>query len=336
MADPSASGDRRDDPRVITDGLSGRTVFVAPARAGRPDDKALATAAGSAAADGARSWCPFCAGNEGRTPPDLLRAPADRAWPWHARIVPNRYPVTTDSRAAAADGADRPAYGVHDVVIESARHERSILAVEPEEWRDVWALCQARIAGLAAEPCLAWATVFKNSGGQAGASLEHVHSQLVGLDFVPPVVAAKLDAVAREPHAFAELVAGAEREGRIVAEEAGLVALVPPAPRQPLEAWIVPRGAAPAFRAAAAAEVAAVADLTRWFVGRLERIVPGAAYNWWLHELPFRGPAAEAAAWRWHLEILPRLSPLAGFELGTGCHISTLGPAAAARLLREA
>jgi UDPglucose--hexose-1-phosphate uridylyltransferase len=334
MSAPSAAGDRRDDPRVLTDDLAGRTVIVAPARAGRPDDAALATRAGTDAGDGPRSWCPFCAGNEGRTPPDLLRAPADRAAPWHARIVPNRYPVTTT--ACSALGAGRPAYGVHDVVIESARHDRSILAVEPGTWRDVWALCQARIAGLAADPGLAWATVFKNSGGQAGASLEHVHSQIVGLDFVPPVVAAKLAAVARESHGFAELLAQAERDGRIVAEAAGLVAVVPPAPRQPFETWLVPRAAAPAFRAAAVAEVVALADLTRWFAGRLESLVPGAAYNWWLHDLPFRGHEAAAAAWRWHLEIRPRLSPLAGFELGTGCHVSTLGPDAAARLLREA
>lgn len=336
MPAPSAPGERRDDPRVLTDDLSGRTVVVAPGRAGRPDDAALATRAGPAAGDGPRSWCPFCAGNEELTPPDLLRAPADRAVPWHARIVPNRYPVTTAAAAGPAAGADRPASGVHDVVIESARHERSILAVEPGVWRDVWSLCQARIAGLAADAGLAWATVFKNSGGQAGASLEHVHSQLVGLDFVPPAMAAKLAAVGREPHAFADLVARAERDGRIVAEVAGLVALVPPAPRQPFETWIVPRATVPAFRAATVAEVTAVADLTRWFVGRLESLVPGAAYNWWLHDLPFRGHEAVATAWRWHLEILPRLSPLAGFELGTGCHISTLGPAAAARLLREA
>jgi UDPglucose--hexose-1-phosphate uridylyltransferase len=306
---------------------------MAPGRAGRPDDASLATAAGHDAAEGSRSWCPFCAGNEGRTPPDLLRAPADRTVPWHARIVPNRYPVTTAASGTPDDGVGRMACGVHDVVIESARHERSILAVEPGAWRDVWALCQTRLAGLAVDDGLAWATVFKNSGGLAGASLEHVHSQLVGLDFVPPMVAAKLAAAACEPGGFDDLVARADRDGRIVAAAAGLVALVPPAPRQPFETWIVSRGAGPAFRAASAADVAALADLTRWYADRLERLVPGAAYNWWLHDLPFHGHDSAAVAWRWHLEILPRLSPLAGFELGTGCHITTLGPVEAARLL---
>jgi UDPglucose--hexose-1-phosphate uridylyltransferase len=332
MSAPRDPGDRHHAPRILADGLSGRTVFLAPARAGRPDDAALATAAAADAATGPRSWCPFCAGNEGLTPPDVLRVPADPAVPWRARIVPNRYPLTAVAVAGEA-AADRPARGVHDVVIESARHERSIPALDPADWRDVWTLCQARIAGLAADEGLAWATVFKNSGGPAGASLEHVHSQLVGLDFVPPVMAAKLAAVGRDPGGFGELLARAEREGRVVAEAAGLVALVPPAPRQPFETWILPRATHAAFRAAPAADVAALADLTRWFAGRLERLVPGAGYNWWLHELPFRDHAREEPHWHWHLEILPRLAPFAGFELGTGCHVTTLGPAEAARLL---
>jgi hypothetical protein len=84
----------------------------------------------------------------------------------------------------------RPAHGVHDVVIEAADHVRSILAVDPAHWRDVWELCRQRLAALADRSDLAWATVFKNSGPRAGASLEHLHSQLIALDFVPPVIEA--------------------------------------------------------------------------------------------------------------------------------------------------
>jgi UDPglucose--hexose-1-phosphate uridylyltransferase len=323
-------------PRIHVDPLSGRVAFAAPGRADRPDDAALLGAAGAGptadAGSGPRAWCPFCLGNESRTPAAVLRAPTDEAVPWHARIVPNRYPLTT-SAAGADHGHGRLATGVHDVVIESAAHERSILAVAPADWRDVWQLCQARIAGLAAAGQLAWATVFKNSGGLAGASLEHLHSQLVGLDFVPPAVAAEFAALERETDAFARLLAAAERDGRIVAESAGVVAVVPPAPRQPFETWILPLSPTAAFHAAPAEQVAALADLTRWFVGRLE-LAPNADYNWWLHDLPFAGHEGCRGRWHWHLEIMPRLSPLAGFELGTGCHISPLPPAESARLLR--
>jgi UDPglucose--hexose-1-phosphate uridylyltransferase len=233
----------------------------------------------------------------------------------------------------AAAAATRPAHGVHDVVIESAAHERSILALDADAWRDVWRMCQRRLADLARRADLAWATVFKNSGPRAGASLEHLHSQLIALDFVPPQMVAELAAARSVADPFGSLVAAARAEGRVVAERGGVVALVPPAPRQPFETWLVPTAAAAFFHAAPAEHVAAVADLTRWFVERLERLAPQADYNWWLHQAP-HDRAAVPPTWRWHLEIMPRLTHLAGFELGTGCHITTLAATEAARRLR--
>ena len=317
-------------PRLHHDPLAARHVFVAPQRGQRPDDADLMAAGGDP-----RAWCPFCAGNEARTPPDILRVPADPGLPWRARIVANGYPVVMHHADTAAAAATRPAHGVHDVVIESAAHERSILALDADAWRDVWRMCQRRLADLARRDDLAWATVFKNSGPRAGASLEHLHSQLIALDFVPPQMVAELAAARSVADPFGSLVAAARAEGRVVAERGGVVALVPPAPRQPFETWLVPTAAAAFFHAAPAEHVAAVADLTRWFVERLERLAPQADYNWWLHQAP-HDIAAAPPTWRWHLEIMPRLTHLAGFELGTGCHITTLAAPEAARRLREA
>lgn len=317
-------------PRIHHDPLVARRVFVAPDRADRPNEADLV-----AGADDDRLVCPFCAGNESATPPDVLRTPADASRPWRARIIPNRYPVLVDQAWGAAAGNSagaRAARGVHDVVIESAAHERSVLALEPDAWRDVWELCRLRVAMLEDRGDLAWAMIFKNSGPAAGASLAHVHSQLVAFDFVPPAIEAKMIAAERE--SFAGLLAVAAAEGRIVREQDGVVAVVPHAPRQPFETWIVPRDPAPHLHAAPAGHVAAVADLTRWFVARLAAVAPAADYNWWLHQWPFRGHIPARPDWHWHLEILPRLAPLAGFELGTGCHITTMTPAESARRLR--
>lgn len=317
------------DPRIHHHPLAARTVVVAPRRADRPSDL---DAAGAVA-------CPFCAGHESQTPPHVLRAPEGDHEPWHARIIPNRYPIveplrsTTDSGVGASTTM-RPAHGVHDVVIESAAHIRSILEVDAVRWRDVWRLIQRRLAMLAAADGIVWATVFKNSGLAAGASLEHLHSQLIGLDFVPPVMEAKL-AAATEGPSFADMIGQAEKAGCVVAEAAGVVAFVPPAPRQPLETWILPREPELLFSATAPQRVAAMADLTRHVVARLDAAVPNADYNWWLHQAPFGHPqTAVAGRWHWHLEILPRLAPLAGFELGTGCHITTLSPEESARRLK--
>ncbi|MFN6191883.1 MAG: DUF4921 family protein [Planctomycetia bacterium] len=325
-------------PRRHHDPLAARTVLVAPRRAERPIELESAHRGGGRLAE-----CPFCAGNESLTPPDLLRSPDAAAGPWQARIIPNRYPVVEElapESAAAIDRAaagSRPAHGVHDVVIESPDHVRSILEVDPARWRDVWELCRLRLAMLARRDDLAWATIFKNSGPRAGASLEHLHSQLVALDFVPPAIAVELEAAGAAADGFAALVQQAEAERRIVAEEGDLVALVPHAIRQPFETWIVPRAAEAWFHATSSDRVAAVAALTQRFVARLEQIVPGADYNWWLHQAPHANctKAMLPDGWRWHLEILPRLSSFAGFELGTGCHISVATPAESASLLRR-
>lgn len=336
---------QHDMPQLHHDPLTTRTVFVAPQRADRPNELA-----------GQQVRCPFCAGNESLTPPDLLRTPRSHAQPWRARIVPNRFPIVTaaTSSPTAADGepqSPRPARGVHDVVIESPAHVRSILAIDPDDWRGVWGLCQERLALLSQRDDIAWATVFKNSGVRAGASLEHVHSQLVGLDFVPPAIQAELTAMGNSGDSFGdpfgELLRQAAVDGRIVAEESDLVMVVPPAPRQPFETWILPQTAEPYFHATSPNRLAALAILTQSFVARLDRLVPQADYNWWLHQPPYHEPAhaehagtdATSAApprWHWHLEIMPRINGLAGFELGAGCHITTATPQDSARRLRDA
>jgi UDPglucose--hexose-1-phosphate uridylyltransferase len=325
-----------DRPRLHHDPLTTRTVIAAPGRAQRPNEL-----------EGATIRCPFCAGNESLTPPAVVRAPRSSTEPWRARIVPNRFPIVSGTAADSPGevietAAPRPAHGVHEVVIESPTHVRSILHIDPADWRTVWELCRERLATLADQSGLAWATVFKNSGSRAGASLEHVHSQLVALDFVPPAILAELVAAGRAADPFGDLLRQAATEDRVVEEVGDLVALVPPAPRQPFETWIMPRTAERYFHATTSDRVAALAALTQSLIGRLDRLLPEADYNWWLHQPPYghavapRAGAPVPARWHWHLEIMPRINGLAGFELGAGCHITTATPGDSARQLREA
>ena len=320
-------------PTIHHDPLSGRPVFIAPRRADRPSDLGGPT----------RNPCPFCAGNESLTAADLLRWPGQAEGTWKARIVPNRYPVVEPLMAAGGQGDPdsptiSPAHGLHEVVIESPDHVGSVRAVPAADWQQVWELCRQRLGQLAADGRFTWATLFKNGGPAAGASLEHVHSQLIALDRVPPTIEAKCRQLARTPNQFTRLIEQAETAGRMVSQHDGLVALVPPAPRQPFEVWLVPEKPAAFFHEATGPQVQAVAALTQGFATALDRLVPQASFNWWLHQFPFVDAAKLqplADHWHWHLEILPRLAPLAGFELGTGCHISTIPPATAAQLLRE-
>lgn len=320
------------DPRVCHDPSSGRTVLVAPRRDERPGDDDLAKAGGEPSA-----WCPFCAGNEYRTPPAVLQAPGSSPDTWHARIFANLFPFVGEADAATGSfpGGSRPAHGVHEVVVESPRHDTSILSIDPEAWRGAWQIIRKRLADLASGGDLTWGTVFKNSGPEAGASLEHVHSQLVAMDFVPTVLAAELAAAATQPDPFGELIQQAEVDGRVVATSGDLVALVPPAPRQPCETWILPRSREAFFHATSDARVASLADLTRDVASRFACVLPGTDFNWWLHEAPWRDASTVVERWHWHLEMLPRATQLAGFELGTGCHVTAWPAGEAAARLRE-
>ena len=104
---------------------------------------------------------------------------------------------------------------------------------------NVWKLCQQRMKQLATNPEIAWATLFKNGGIQAGASLAHVHSQLIAIDRTPPTISTKCQQVIRQPNLFENILSEAESENRIVHTYKSFVAIVPSAPRQPFEVWLI-------------------------------------------------------------------------------------------------
>lgn len=329
----------RDDhpPQLRRDPLSGTAVFLAPQRGARPIE--FADTGGPGNPDGEQVACPFCRGHENLAPPSVLSLP--ESGDWQARIVPNRYPIVADPGSVAVTGKPLPpgaplwraAVGVHDVLIESPEHDTHVEAIAPATWAIAWQAAHQRLAALAAHAHLRWAMLFKNSGPTAGASLAHVHSQIVGLDFVPPAIQHKHARLRADGNLHSQVLEAADSERRIWAEDEDLVAFVPTAARQPFETCIMPRAVEPHFHRAPAASVAAIARLTHRYSQRLAELTGGGNYNWWLHQAPFHDHDA-TTGWHWHLEIMPRLTQLAGFELGTGCHITTMPPEEAAKLLR--
>src|SRR5688572_24767388 len=150
-------------PEIRIDPLSGHSVIVAPDRAARPDEY------GSAAA----VPCVFCPGREAETPREVARLPGPEGG-WRARVVPNKYPALN---------------GAHEVVIEAARHATSFGALSVAEVADVLGLWRDRLRAFGAR--FPYVVAFKNEGGAAGASIEHVHSQVLAMPSVPPEAAAR-------------------------------------------------------------------------------------------------------------------------------------------------
>jgi len=301
---------------------------IAPARARRPGADRQAP---EPDVDDEAARCPFCEGREGATPPETFAlAPAGRAADapgWWIRVVPNKFPafLSTDS-AGRGEGSlfeSRPARGRQEVVIHTPRHRRSLSDLSMRELHRIAEAWQAR-AEAAREQGFPYVQALVNEGRAAGASLAHSHSQLIWLTETPPLVAQELTAQAGSgPCVLCHMLAE-EREQRIriVAERDGLVLLCPFAGRQPYELLIAPLECED--DAFASTQLGPALVLLAEGLRRL-RVAEGAvAVNAWVHPVG-----------HWHIEVIPRLSALAGLELGAGYYVNTMAPESAAGLLRE-
>jgi UDPglucose--hexose-1-phosphate uridylyltransferase len=240
--------------------------------------------------------CPFCPGNESDTPAALVTL----GDPWRIRTFPNKYP---------------PAAGA-EVIVESPRHEPFDRI---EHATEVVAQYVARYRAHAEAAAVA---LFKNEGARAGSSIPHVHSQVVPLPFVPPRIARERDAFVNATTCPLCLV-----EGETIRESAHFRWLAPAASKMPYQQWIVPRRHIAEMSAFSTAEIE---DLARLLAAASSAMRPlSESYNWMF--LNFRGtPAAHA-----YVELFPRMTEIAGLELGTGTFVEIIDPGAAAGRLRS-
>ena len=252
--------------------ITGEPVIFAPERAARPNAFAHESDA-----------CPFCPGHEHETPPELARV----GNPWRVRVFANKYPTTEQ----------------HEVIVESPRHDATFGTIEnPAE---IVAMYVARYRAMDARHV----TLFKNHGPMGGASLEHIHSQIAGLTFIPP-------RVERELQVFAARCPLCETETHVIDESEHFRRIAPHGSAFAYEQWIVPRRHAPNFTAMTGDETNDLALRLRDTAASLERIAP--SYNWL-----FMNFADEA---HWYVQAMPRVTTIAGFELATGTFINIVDP----------
>jgi UDPglucose--hexose-1-phosphate uridylyltransferase len=306
--------------------------------------------------------CPFCRGNEHRTPPTLRRYP--ESGPWEVRIVENLYPVLSDDRPQVnlAFGLQQviDGYGRHEVVIDHPHHGIAVHEMSTAHLAGLFGLVQSRMRELyAADARLRYLLLFKNFGRAAGASIAHTHTQLIALPVVPEnlhneLIHSRAYFLKQTQCVFCSLIdealtfeatiydreSGAVRRrievGQYLVERGEqFVAIKPFASRFEWEVHILPLRHQADFLESRAEALADFARVLRRTMARLDGVIGGAQYNFFLHALP-RGPAfAEyAESFHWHLEICPRTSIPTGFELGSGLFVSTLSPEDAAARLR--
>lgn len=330
-------------PDLRQDPISGRLVIIAEERAKRPFEFQHAPIRQR------QTRCPFCEGNEQDTPAAIANYREDlpTAKPWQVRVVPNKYPAINGAApnlsgdAVAADNVYQSALatGTHEVIIESPQHITSVTELTEPQAQLVYQAYRDRLLQIAEDEELAFGVVFKNSGARAGASLEHLHSQLMALSVLPPELQVQLRNCERFLHSRGECVYcwmiehELEQRQRVVAESASFVAICPFASRFDYETWILPRQHSAQFEDSTDQQLRELSQIVRETVSRMEHALGHPAYNLLLHSGPFDRSAQ--AHYHWHIETFPRLTQIAGFELATNCYINCTPPEKAAAFLRQ-
>ncbi len=324
------------------DPIVGRWVVVAKERAKRPNEPRIA-----AAPRDAQDLCPFCEGNEAHTPPEVaaFRHPGSHSnGPgWRVRVVPNRFPAlrVEENLEKQGDGIyDRIAgVGAHEVIIETPVHQSSMAAMRPEGIREVLWIYRDRLLDLKNDRRFVHGTLFKNVGAAAGSTLEHTHSQLVVSPVVPTAIQEELDGSRlffdhRGRCVYCDMIRQElAAESRIVVDTSGFTAFCPYASRFPFETWIVPKHHSSRFDQIGKSGVDDLGHVLHEVLFKLERGLDGPAYNYYVHTSPFDQP--DSPHYHWHLEVIPRLNAVGGFEWGSGFHLNPVPPESAAAFLRE-
>ncbi|HWO57961.1 MAG TPA: galactose-1-phosphate uridylyltransferase [bacterium] len=330
-------------PELRKDPISGRWVIIATDRTERPNDfRRVSEARHTDPAN-----CPFCPGNERETPHELVAVRGNGSAPdtpgWQVRAVPNRYPalrIEGDLNREGLGVYDKMnGVGAHEVIIETPNHDEELADLDERRINDVLRVCQWRVSDLMHDERFRYVLLFKNQGQAAGASLEHAHTQLIATPVVPRQVIEELEGARyyfnhRERCIFCDIVRQEISDGeRLVDQTPHFVALSPYAARFPFETWILPRGHQPAYWTISEEHRLEFATILRRVLLRQRAALGDPSFNYMVHSSPFgleRDPE-----YHWHLEIIPRLTSIAGFEWGTGFHINPTSPEEAASVLRQ-
>jgi UDPglucose--hexose-1-phosphate uridylyltransferase len=313
------------------DPLTGRWVVVNTDRAKRP--RAFSPPA-PIQADTSRP-CPFCPGNEEATPPALeTYGPEGR---WSVRVVPNLYPAFEGDEPFVVTNrgpvfTQATAGGIHEVLVLSPDHHASWSMLDDAQTSMVMAAIRDRIDEHSNVPGLRYSQAIVNAGREAGASLEHPHAQLLGMSFVPRELVEEQAGFARfASRCLLCTVADAEENVgyRVVYTDDRVLVVCPFWSGVPYEMLVIPRAHGPHLHHSAPADLAAVGRAVKTALARLRDVVGDVAYNLVFHSAPYRAPEP----YHWHVHVLPKLTTIAGFELGTGVLINIVNPEQAAEEL---
>ena len=327
-------------PELRKDPISGRWVIISIERGKRPSDFGMRVSPKKG------GFCAFCEGNEHTTPSEIMAFRPGSGQPntpgWNLRIVPNKFPalnvVGELDRVGEGIFDKMNGVGAHEVIIECPDHNLTLSTMPIKYVEDVlWAFHQ-RMENLKKDKRFKYILVFKNEGDDAGASLEHTHSQLIALPIVPQLVEEELFQ-AKQYHEYKERCIFCDiihqetaSKTRVISENDDFIAIAPFASRSPFETMILPKKHESSF--APNNNVNNLAQILQRTLKQIDKVLDLPPYNFMIHTSPFKNEKNDY--YHWHIEILPKLTKIAGFEWGSGFHINPMPPEEAAQFMRDA
>ena len=314
-------------------------VIIATERAKRPEE--LATHRPVQAVPAFVETCPFCPGNESKTPPEVMRF-ADSNGSWAVRVVPNKF-CALSSEVQPTRNLQHlrrriDGFGFHEVIVDSPDHARCMALLSDAQVTNILRAYKQRYNTLSVDQRIAHITLFKNHGADAGASLQHPHSQLIATPVIPSQVRHRLFEALRHYDDVGECMychmmeREVEDETRIVVKSEHFVAMEVFASATPFATHIFPLRHMASFGDITDIEVADLARVLRTLLAKIYVGLENPDLNFTVRS----GPAEYAGArhFHWYVSVIPRLTRVAGFELGSGMFINTVLPEAAAEFLR--
>ncbi|HUX88300.1 MAG TPA: galactose-1-phosphate uridylyltransferase [Chloroflexota bacterium] len=330
-------------PQLRQDLVTGRWVAIATERAKRPSS--FSRAATMAVPPSAQ--CPFCLGHEAMTPPEVMAYRQPGTEPntpgWEVRVVPNLFPAFGPANELPVESSVGPyttmtGVGVHEVLIASPEHQQDIAQLPLGQVEQIVRAYVDRYNANRDNPAIKYLLIINNHGKEAGASLEHPHSQLFGIPLVPFNVQEELEGFARYRTekgrcVYCDILVNETAAGeRVIAENDHFLVYAPFASRTPFEASILPKWHAAHFEDMSNEQRNSFADALKGLTARFFSGLNDPPFNFFIHTAP--NHTGSDLDYHWHLELLPKLAIAAAFELGSGVMINVATPEAAAEFLR--
>ncbi|HOP85173.1 MAG TPA: galactose-1-phosphate uridylyltransferase [Syntrophorhabdaceae bacterium] len=292
--------------------------------------------------------CPLCPGNEYMTPPEVFAIRTPGSSPngpgWHTRVVPNKFPALRIEGDLDKEGIGifdkMNGIGAHEVIIETPNHGETIADMDLKTIQNIFIAYKERVTDLYKDKRFKYIMIFKNHGSVAGASLDHSHSQLIALPIVPRRVLEEINGGLtyykfKDRCIFCDMInQELDDNERVVYQNELFIALSPFASRFPFEIWILPKKHESNFITHSQSEsYFFLAECMSVLMKKYVRLLNAPPYNFIFHMAPKN--ESELSHFHWHIEIIPRLTKMAGFEWGTGFYINPTPPEEATIYLKE-